>query len=803
MIDRFDREVITQLKYTIGIKLEIMMKKFMQQRYSSITVILIIVFLALLPFAGALKSEAQVDQSISAATVESDSTMITYQSAIEAMGKGDFELAEQITWQMDDSVRPLGGYEIFRGIYSAYEDLAERLETARSDVYQEHLENLYEKVKLSRWRESLLEASKSYDIELKEKSELESELEEKLQESWLAALSQLGATYSLAERLDLFNTVELALRDEIIKRCVIIAKKLETEDKGLEAYTKVYYYLEVLDKKTYQFSEQHDKLLREATLKSVYVSDPNTEGIDWKDKRNGVNVDMIIMALRTLDVGYVENPAYKSMTLKALEYCQLLAETDDLDQTFEALKDDDTVNDYVDGINDLMALVNMAEAETFDFRNLLIYLDKIITLNRSSVKFPIEVMLAEFTEGAFAATDTYTYVIWPFDVKEFRKNMTNEFSGVGVVIRKGRSEDGEEKYLRAESLVSYDTPAYRAGIDASDVIMEVDGKSTKDVSVEKAVEMITGPTGTDVVLTVMRDGFQEPRDFIVTRKQVVVPTVKGLYRNIDGQWEYMLDEDNGIAYVTLTHFSGETPKSMLRTLRSLKEQGMKGLVFDLRNNGGGYLTGAISVVNAFVKEGSRIVSSRYRAGQTEDVKFAKADAVFDTSMPIVVLINSMSASASEIVSGALKDNGRALLVGTRTYGKGSVQTIQPLRNNDFTAMTGAQMKMTIAHYYLPNGRCVHRDPKDKTNEDYGVEPDIKVEITNDQFIEQFMKTQRKAGILHHDKLPEVKRDWKIFTPEEIIASDPQLEMALLCLKSQFLQKNVIAASERIGDRVKN
>ncbi|MCF7957943.1 MAG: S41 family peptidase, partial [Phycisphaerae bacterium] len=666
---------------------------------------------------------------------------------------------------------------------------AGRLQTARNDDYQNHLKKLNEKVKLCRWRESLLATSTGYDIEVADKSELEGDLREKLQESWLAALAQLAATHSLAERLDLVDTVAPSLRDEIIQRSTVIAKQLQADGMGLDAYTKVYYYLEVLDKKLYQFTDLHDRLLREATLKAIYIPDPNAEGIDWADKREGVNVDMIISALATLDVGYVESPAYKEMTLKALEYCRLLAKTEGLEETFETLKDEVAVKTYLDGIDELIKLIEPDDAADYTFKNLLVYLDKVITLNRTSMNFPVEVMLAEFTEGAFAGTDTYTYVIWPYDVSEFRKSMTNEFSGVGVVIRKG-----EDDYLRADSLVSYDTPAYRAGMDANDVILEVDGRSTKGLTIEKAVKLITGPTGTDVVLKVKRDSFEAPQELTVTRQQVVVPTVKGLYRDIDGQWEYMLDEKNGIAYMALTHFSGETPASLLQTLKMLKaRKGMKGLVFDLRNNGGGYLTGAISVVNAFVKEGSRIVSSRYRAGQMEDVKFAKAQEVFDTEIPMVVLVNSISASASEIVSGALKDNGRALLVGTRTYGKGSVQTIQPLRNSSFTAMTGAQMKMTIAHYYLPNGRCVHRDPKDNTNEDYGVEPDIKVEVTNGQFLDQFIKTQRQAGILHHDKLPNVKRDWKIFTSEEVIASDPQLEMALLCLRSQFLQQEVVVS----------
>ena len=145
---------------------------------------------------------------------------------------------------------------------------------------------------------------------------------------------------------------------------------------------------------------------------------------------------------------------------------------------------------------------------------------------------------------------------------------------------------------------------------------------------------------------------------------------------------------------------------------------------------------------------------------------------------MVVLIDAISASASEIVAGALKDHHRALIIGTRSFGKGNVQTIQRLHG------TEAEIKMTIAYYYLPSGRRVHRDPKEKNNEDHGVEPDVTMELTGSQ-IRKLYSTRRNAEVLHRDDLPEEEKTWKLFTTEDILQSDPQLEMALLCMQAHL------------------
>jgi carboxyl-terminal processing protease len=384
-------------------------------------------------------------------------------------------------------------------------------------------------------------------------------------------------------------------------------------------------------------------------------------------------------------------------------------------------------------------------------------------------------MRAEFAEGMYEGVDSYTYAVWPADTEEFRKDMTSEFSGVGIVINKVAGQ------LKVDSLLE-DAPAFRVGLDAGDSIVEIDHQSTANITLQMAVRRITGKRGTDVVLTIDREGFAEPRDFTITRDHIVVKTVKGLYRDVKGGWQYFVDPDEGIAYVRLTNFVAESHKSMIKILKSLKDQGMRALILDLRGNGGGFLSSAVEFVDSFVDEGT-IVSTRGRIKRLGSIENATTRGTFDADLPLVVLINSASASASEIVSGSLKDHGRALIVGTRSLGKGSVQQIQRLRPSD------AELKLTIAYYYLPSGRRVHRDPKDRLNKDYGVEPHISLELTGEH-IKEMYKVRREAGILHLNGYKDGESDWHSYTPEEMLASDAQLNMAVLCLRGELVARSL-------------
>ncbi|MBI9018143.1 MAG: S41 family peptidase [Phycisphaerae bacterium] len=688
-------------------------------------------------------------------------------SPLELMARGDFD-------KLSTDKIPVAA----KNLYSNYEQFSQQQTQAHLKAYNEHVDKIQENVKLAQWREDLLATSKKTELKSEDKENLEKDLTEKLKENWTNALAELTAIHNLRERLDdLPNDIDEALSQKIIDKCIKIAEKYQAQDKGMDAYSKVFGLLEVLDNKKYEYTDLYDKLLRQAVLEATYVPDPNSETISWQEKRKDITPELLQTALLSMRSGYVEEPDFKKMTIKGLNYLITLAETKKLQEVFPQLNDEKKKNIWLTELKDLIVQNKEIEAKEYDIRYPIYCLEKITELNKKALDLPENVVIAEFAEGMFDAVDTYSHIVWPADVEAFMKDMKSEFSGIGVVIKKD-----DEGFLRIDSLLNRDSEAYRAGLEAGDRILNVDGEDIKNFTVEKSVGLITGPSGTKVTLTIQREGVDENWDVEVTRKSVHVPTVYGLYRDIQGDWQYMVDKADGIGYVRLTRFSDDTSASLRQTLKQLrKDENLKAVILDLRNNGGGYLHEAVNVVDTFVNDG-RVVSTKYRDNQREEVKNATSKGTFDSKMPLVVLVNSMSASASEIVSGSLKDHERALLVGSQTFGKGSVQTIYGLAKD-----SKAQMKMTIAYYYLPEGRKVHRDPKDKFNKDYGVFPHKAVELTGEQF-KEFVEVQRDAGILHRDDMPRDKQTWKIYNTDEMLKSDPQLNMAVMCLQAQLLSE---------------
>jgi len=700
-------------------------------------------------------------------------------AAGNALCRGDFDVARKYLGSLDPSIQPSPSVSKLQVLLERYDQLTENLREVHHTAHQQYLDKVQEKVQRANWRQDILDVSLACRLEAEDKDKLEEKQREKVRNNWLGALGQLVAAHNLAERMELVQNIDPRLREEIIAHTLEIARQYESQDKGLEAYSNVYGLLSMLDEQKYQYDDLKRRLIRQSILTAIYAPDPNTEGISWQERRKGITFDMIRTALGTIDYAYVEKPDFKAMAKSAFEYCLLLTETEKLNQTFEQLGDSELVRKFRERLQEKSRQIEQA---TFpDYTALLTKLLEVVIVNRETLKLPDEVIMAEFTEGAFSALDANTEIKWPADVEEFEKSIYNEFSGIGIVINKNK-----DNILHVDSLVSYDAPAFKAGLEAGDLILAVDGKDTQKITLSRAVQIITGPTGTDVKLTIDRKGFEKPKEFTVTRQRVVVPTIKGIRRDINGQWQYFLDPNDGIAYVSLTHFSPETPARLKQTLRQLGKQNLRALIFDLRNNPGGLLSGAVAVSDAFLSRGD-IVSARYYRSQKIDTQKATVPGTFDNELPMVVLINSVSASASEIVSGALKDHKRALTVGTRSFGKGSVQTIHQIPG------TKAQMKLTVAYYYLPSGRKVHRDPDDKSNKDYGVVPDIKIELTGDQ-IEKYVKVHHDAGVLHRNDLPPEAKTWKVFNTDEILQSDPQLQFALLNLRAKLWAKTYTPAT---------
>lgn len=299
-------------------------------------------------------------------------------------------------------------------------------------------------------------------------------------------------------------------------------------------------------------------------------------------------------------------------------------------------------------------------------------------------------LLENAIRGMMAGLDPHSTYLDKAAFQELRVGTTGEFGGLGIVVG---MEDG---FVKVVSPID-DTPAQRAGIKSGDLIIRLDNKPVKGMTLDDAVKQMRGKPGTKIKLLVVREGEQKPLNFVLTRDRIRVKSVKSK----------MLED--GYGYVRISQFQERTATDMRKAISKLKKEhkgNLKGLVLDLRNNPGGLLDAAVDVADTFITKGA-IVSVRGR-DRSDDVTHNATPNDMLKGAPMIVLVNGGSASASEIVSGALQDDKRAIIMGTKTFGKGSVQTVVPLGND-------TAIKLTTARYYTPSGRSIQAE---------GIEPDI-------------------------------------------------------------------------------
>lgn len=301
-------------------------------------------------------------------------------------------------------------------------------------------------------------------------------------------------------------------------------------------------------------------------------------------------------------------------------------------------------------------------------------------------------------DGMLKTLDPYSTYLTPERYRELEIGTSGEFGGVGMEV-------SEENGVLTVITPIEGSPAEKAGIKPRDQIIEIEGKSTQGMVVQEAVRLLRGPSGTPVKITIRRTGEQEPRVITLIRDKIVVKSVKPKLL------------ENGIGYVKLAQFQDRTSQELTEAIAGLEAENgteLSGLILDLRNNPGGLLTEAIDVVDEFIDSGL-IVSVRGRTQDQTREYYATKNGSFQT-FPVVVIVNDGSASASEVVAEALQDSKRAVILGTKTFGKGSVQTIIKLED-------GSGLKLTTAKFYAPSGRSIN---------EVGVTPDIKVENSEDQ-----------------------------------------------------------------------
>ncbi len=483
----------------------------------------------------------------------------------------------------------------------------------------------------------------------------------------------------------------------------------------------------------------------------------------WIEMMRGIDVEMIRKALGQVDRNYVDRPDYRRVGIGALRGIKVLLETPEVVDAFPDLENEPKRLKLLGTVDKLME--SLRREHTVDYLHVKRALEALIAANGRTVDLPSEVINLEFTEAMLAELDRFTGMIWPYEQEDFQKRTMGSFCGIGVQIRKQPNKPLEVVTPLADS------PALKAGIRAGDLITAVDGKATMTITVGRAVKMITGKPGRPVSLKITRPGTAKPFVVEITREVIHIRTVKGWRRLPDtgGQWDFFIDPDYRIGYIRLTQFTSETIDELRAALKTLRKAGVTGVILDLRFNPGGLLTSAVDVADEFLRRGLIVRTKGRNVAAAQ--KSASPLGGYQSGM-LVVLANQYSASAAEIVSGALKDWKRATIIGRRTFGKGSVQRLIPLQPN-----RPAKLKLTTAYYYLPGGTCLHRKPGATT---WGVDPHIEVPMTIRQM-------NRAAEIRLETSLVkdmDEKRLGALLTKQ--LQEDLQLRTALLVLRVNVL-----------------
>ena len=350
--------------------------------------------------------------------------------------------------------------------------------------------------------------------------------------------------------------------------------------------------------------------------------------------------------------------------------------------------------------------------------------------------------------GMLKVLDAHSSFMPPEVYGEMQVETRGNFGGLGIQIAI------KDDQLTVIAPID-DTPAFRAGIEAGDRIVKIEETSTRDMLLMEAVKLLRGPRGTDVTISVMRDSFEKPKEFTITRDIIEIKSATSR----------MLFE--GIGYVRLRQFTEKTADELEDSLNELEAKGMEAAILDLRSNPGGLLNSAVDVSDKFLEKGKLIVYTEGRS-KNQAMRFVAHDDFTHPNYPMVILVNHGSASASEIVAGALQAHSRAIVIGTQTYGKGSVQSVIPLSDN-------SGLRLTTAKYYTPDGLSIHET---------GITPDIVVEFDPPATVTE-EETEDESEETPADVSEEEEDDGK--TPEDLeveqmIDRDPQLQRAMDVLK---------------------
>jgi carboxyl-terminal processing protease len=349
--------------------------------------------------------------------------------------------------------------------------------------------------------------------------------------------------------------------------------------------------------------------------------------------------------------------------------------------------------------------------------------------------------------GMVGTLDENSGYIEPEQYGSFQSQIHQEFGGLGIVIE--RPAEGEP--LRIFTVL-YDSPAYKAGLQAGDVIEQIDGRATRRMATDDASRLLRGPPGTEVLLTVQRESSPRPLSLCIERAVIETESVTGDRRQADGRWAFMMQAEPSVAYLRLEIFGEKTPLEMKAALAAVRTEA-KALIIDLRDNAGGLLPSATEICDMFLEEG-QIVSTRGRRQSFASSHDATSGVDIEATLPIVILMNEMSASASEVMAACLQDHRRAKVLGERSFGKGSVQNVIDMEGGK------AALRLTSAYYFPPSGRNIHKRPKATEADDWGVHPDpgLKVTLNDEQKKAVFERLRRRGQPASPELSPEAAAD---------------------------------------------
>lgn len=503
---------------------------------------------------------------------------------------------------------------------------------------------------------------------------------------------------------------------------------------------------------------------------------------DWHERLKDVDHRILYRFLPQAAEEHIEGDGWRPLLEGGLDALEALVTTTPLREVFPKLGDAEQVNRFNERLEAWRREIGATNDDDLGSRTLRDMLNDLADLGDKALELEAPLVVREFGDGAMSRLDDYSDIIWPDEQRRFEQQTRGDFVGVGILIR----HNDKREIMVVNPLEG--TPAYSAGVRPDDVIVSVDGESTAGWSLNDAVDSITGRRNTTVTIGVRREGVDDTVDIDIVRDVIKIASVKGWRKTgveDDGTpvWDWRIDEAGNIAYIRLTQFTDSSLQDLLKAWREIRESGGEpnGLILDLRHNPGGLLKAAVLISNLFVPRGTIVTGEdknrRQMWRQSASQHYAALEGV-----ETVVLVNKGSASASEIVAGCLQAYGAAVVVGERTFGKGSVQTIHSAPGAE------GRLKLTTQYYRLPSpdggrtpGRLVHRRPGADV---WGVDPDVDVPMTVTQVSEAIELRQDAErlvieGVNDEDDVPDV---------EDLLRKgiDPQLQTALLLLQARAM-----------------